>query len=122
MEGLVESVEQYALRSIESAYEDIVPETDEILLRLLRQGMVGKPWGLTAGEILEMAKKDEPALFARYSSRGVGAVFNRYGIKSQPSGGKRYFRPEEKQWKAVGESYGIDFELKGPDEGTSGNK
>jgi hypothetical protein len=122
MEGLVKAVEQYAMSSIESVHEDVVPEVDEVLLRLLRQGMADKPWGLTAGEILETAQKDEPALFARYSSRGVGAVFNRYGIKSQPSGGKRYFRPDEKQWKAIEESYGIDFELKGPDEGTNDTK
>lgn len=30
--------------------------------------------------------------------------------------------PDKKQWKAIEESYGTDFELKEPDAGTSGNR
>jgi len=109
MEGLVESVEQYALRSIESAYEDIVPETDEILLRLLRQMLEDKAWGVTAGEVLRAAKEEEMSLFVRYTARGVSAVFGRYGIKAGRTGGKRLIRVAEDQWKRIEESYQIDF-------------
>jgi hypothetical protein len=122
MDGLVEAVERYALRSLACAQEDSVPEIDEILLRLLRQMLRDQPWGVTAGEVLLAAKEEDPSLFLHYSPRGVAAVFKRYGITSRPSGGKRYFRPDEKQWQAIEESYGIDFELRGPDEGTNGNK
>ncbi len=121
MGGLVETVERYALRSIALVQEDTVPEVDEILLRLLRQMMADRPWGVTAGEVLQVAKEEEPALFARYTSRGIGAVFNRYDIKSRPSGGRRYFRPDEKKWRAIEDSYGIDFELNEPDGETTGN-
>ena len=122
MDGLVETIERYALKSVASAQEHIVPEVDEILLRLLRQMVMDRQWGVTAGDVLQAAKEEEPALFARYTSRGVGAVFNRYDIRSRPSGGKRYFRPDERQWKAIEQSYGIDFELQEQDEETTGSE
>ena len=103
MDGLVETVEEYALKCIETASDDIVPEVDEILLRHLKQLLEDRPWGLTAGEVLEAAKEEEALLFARYSARGVGAVFNRYGIKSHRSGGKRYFKATEAQWRSFGD-------------------
>lgn len=122
LKGLVADVEQHAIKSVESAHESAMPEIDELLLRTLKQMQEDRPWGITAGEVLRTAKEIEPVLLARYSERGVGAVLNRYGIKSRPSGGRKYFRPGEKQWKAIEESYGADFELKEPDEVASGNK
>jgi len=86
-----------------------VPESDEILLQLLKQQVVEKPWGITAGELLEKAKEDHAAIFSRYGARGIGAVLNRYGIKSHKSGGKRYFRPDDSKWRAIKESYGIEL-------------
>lgn len=122
MDGLVEAVEEHALKSIASAQEDVVPEADEILLRLLRQMIEDKTWGVTAKEVLQVAISEEPSLFSRYTARGVAAVFNRYGIKSRRSGGKRYFSATEDQWEAIQESYGIDLEMTGSDEGTNGSK
>jgi hypothetical protein len=120
--GLVADVEQHAIKSMESAHESAMPEIDELLLRTLKQMQEDGLWGVTAGEVLRTVKETESALLAKYSERGVGAVFNRYGIRSRPSGGRKYFRPDEKQWKAIEESYGIDFELKESDAGTSGNR
>lgn len=122
MEGLVEAVEQHALKSVESSQEDIVPEMDEVLLRTLKQMLEDKPYGVTAGDVLEAASMDEHSLFSHYTPRGVAAVFKRYGIQSRPSGGKRYLKSDEKQWQAIEASYNIDFALKGPGEGTDGNK
>jgi hypothetical protein len=122
MDGLVETVERHAIKSIESSHEEIVPEVDEVLLRLLREMSQDKPWGVTANEVLQAAIAEEPSLFTRYTARGVAAVFNRYGIKSQRSGGKRYFSATESQWKAIEQSYRIDLALGGPDDGTNGNK
>jgi hypothetical protein len=109
MAGLVEMIRRHALKLLESADEDIVAEVDDILLRLLKQRLDDQPWGVTASEILKTAKELEPSLFMRYSARGVGAVLNRYGIKSHRSGGKRLFGATTEQWKAIGESYGIDL-------------
>ncbi len=122
MEGLVETVERHALKSIESAHEETVPEADEVLLRLLRGMLRDKPWGVRANEVLQAAIAEEPSLFTKYTARGVAAVFNRYSIKSRRSGGKRYFSATESQWKAIEQSYGLDLALEGSDEGTNGNK
>ena len=122
MDGLVETVETHALKSIESAHEETVPEADEVLLRLLQGMSQDKPWGVTANEVLQAAITEEPPLFTKYTARGVAAIFNRYGIKSRRSGGKRYFSAIESQWKAIEQSYGLDLALEGPDEGTNGNK
>jgi hypothetical protein len=122
MDGLVETVEKHAIKSIESTHEEIVPEVDEILLRLLREMSQDKSWGVTANEVLQAAIGEESSLFQRHTARGVAAVFNRYGIKSRRSGGKRYFSATENQWKVIEQSYGLDLELREPHEGTSGNK
>ncbi len=52
MAGLVEAVQRHALSSITSAQEDVMPEVDEVLLRILWQMLKDKPWGVTAGEVL----------------------------------------------------------------------
>lgn len=122
MDGLVEAVERHALKSVESSQEDIVPEVDEVLLRTLRQMLDDKPYGVTAGDVLKAANEEEPSLFSHYTPRGVAAVFKRYGIHSQPSGGKRYLKPNETRWQAIEASYSIDFALKGPGGETDGNK
>ncbi|MBN2138297.1 MAG: hypothetical protein JW720_10865, partial [Sedimentisphaerales bacterium] len=108
-DGLLEIMKGYALKSAQAINDDTVPESDEILLQLLKQKLVDKPWGVTAGELLEKAKEEHPAIFSRYGARGIGAVLKRYGIKSERSGGKRYFRPTEDKWRAIEGSYGIEL-------------
>lgn len=122
MEGLVQMVEQHALKSAGAAHEETVPEADEMLLRLLRQMVADNPWGATSQEVLHAAKEQEPVLLSRYSPRGVGAVFNRYGIRTERSGGKRLLRPTEEQWKAIESSYGIDLGSTESDDGALGNR
>ncbi len=121
MDGLVETVQAHALKSIDSAHEEIVPEVDEILLRLLRQMLRDKKWGVTAGELLEAAIAEEPSLFTKYTARGISAVLGRYGIRAERSGGKRLFRPTEEQWKAIERAYGIDLGFTQSDDEAVGN-
>jgi len=120
MPGLVETVEAHAARSIASASDEVVPEEDEVLLQLLKQQLLDKPWGVTPSEVLEVAKNEEPALFSRYSPRGISAVLGRYGITISRSGGKRYLRPTEKHWKTIQGAYGIDLELSESEDETTG--
>jgi len=119
--GLLEIVEKHALRCIQSVNEDVVPESDEILLRLLSGKVEDSQQGITAGELLIAAVNDAPAVFSRYSARGVSAILNRYGIKSHRSGGKRYFCPTHSQWQAIEESYEIDLGFTKPDGETTDN-
>lgn len=111
--GLLGIMKDYALKCVEYSNDDAVPEADEILLRILKEQLRDKPWGITAGELLEKAKDKSLAIFSRYGPRGISAILGRYGIKSDRSGGKRFFRPTTSQWRAVEESYGIDL---GPSE------
>jgi hypothetical protein len=117
---LVEIVKEYAVKCAESTNEDIVPESDEILLRLLKEQLADEPWGITAGTLLEKAKIENASIFARYGARGIGAILNRYGIRSHRSGGKRYFRPTDNQWRAIEASYGIDLKLTESEDETEG--
>ena len=120
-DGLLGIMKEYALKSAQATNDDIVPESDEILLQLLKEQLVDKPWGITAGELLEKAKEEHSAIFSRYGARGIGAVLNRYGIKSHRTGGKRYFRPMDSQWQAIEASYGIDFGSMESGNETNGN-
>ena len=121
MGGFVGEVEQHAAKSVESLNEDVVPEVDEVLLRLLRQMLEDKSWGVTAGELLQAANAEEPSLFSRYTARGIAAVLNRYGIRSHRSGGKRYYRTTEEHWRSIERSYGIDLGLAQPNKESNGN-
>ncbi len=119
--GLLEVIEEHALRCIQDVNEDVVPESDEILLRLLSEKAQDSQRGITAGKLLEAAMSDDSAVFNRYSARGVSAVLNRYGLKSHRSGGRRYFCPTLSQWQAIEESYGIDLGFTKPDGETIDN-
>jgi len=121
MGGLVEEVERHALKCIDVAHEDTIPELDEVLLRTLKQMLEDKAWGVSPGELLQMVKEEESSLCAQYTPRGISTILNRYGIKTGRTGGKRLLKVSEEQWKAIEESYGIGFRFDGSDE-TNGNK
>jgi hypothetical protein len=108
---LVELVKRHARDSVTRVRSDTIPETDEILLRSLVDLLDDNPFGVTANQVLEKAKEEDQVSFHRYSPRGVGAVLKRYGLKSQPKGGKRLFVPDEKKLEAIQEAYGIDLAL-----------
>jgi len=111
MDGLVEEVQRYAVKSIESAHEDAIPELDEMLLRTLKQMLEDREWGVTPGELLQTVSAAEPSLSVRYTPRRISTILTRYGIKTERTGGKRLLRVSSRQWKAIEESYGIDMGL-----------
>jgi hypothetical protein len=107
--GLVELVKQHARDAVAKVKIETIPETDEILMRSLIKLLDYNLHGVTANQVLEKANDEDPASFHRYTPRGVGAVLRRYGLKSQPIGGKRLFRPDEEKLRAIQEAYGIDL-------------
>lgn len=109
VKGLFNKIKDHAVKSLESIYDEVIPEKDEIVLKQLVEDIQEKPYGITAGELLKKVKEEDISLFSRYSPRGIGAILNRYGIKAHRSGGKRYFNPTDKQLKAIEESYGIEL-------------
>lgn len=121
LQGLVAEVEQHAIKSMESAHEDAIPELDEVLLRSLRRMLGDKPWGITPGALLEAVVAEEPSLCPRYTPRGISTILTRYGIKTERTGGKRLLRVDDHQWRAIEASYGVDLTADGS-EGASGSK
>jgi hypothetical protein len=116
MEGLVSEVERHAIKSMDSAHEDAIPELDEVLLRSLRRMLEDKPWGITPGALLEAVIAEEPSLCPRHTPRGISTILTRYGIKTGRTGGKRLFRVDNRQWKAIEASYGVDLTADGSEE------
>ena len=108
-EGLLDLVKEHAIKSVALISEDTIPESDEILLCLLKELLECEPLGVTASRLLDKAKEQDPAMFNVFSPRGIGEVLKRYGIKSHRKGGKRPYQPTEKQLLAIQESYGIDL-------------
>lgn len=121
MDGLVDEVERHAVKSIESAHEDAIPELDEMLLRTLKQMLEDKEWGVTPGELLQVVSAVEPSLVAKYTPRGISTILTRYGIKTKRTSGKRLLRVSSKQWEAIEQSYGIDMEFDDVDETKGGD-
>jgi hypothetical protein len=107
--GLLDLVREHAKKSVALISDDTIPESDEILLCLLKELLDENPSGITASRLLEKAKEQDPTMFNVFSPRGVGEVLKRYGIKSHRRGGKRLYQPTEKQLLAIQESYGIDL-------------
>jgi putative DNA primase/helicase len=116
LKGLVAEVERHAIKSMESAHEDAIPELDEVLLRSLRRMLEDKPWGITPGALLEAVIAEEPSLCPRHTPRGISTILTRYGIKTGRTGGKRLLRVDDHQWKAIEASYGVDLTADGSEE------
>ncbi|MGH2271269.1 hypothetical protein ACQ9LF_05665 [Anaerohalosphaeraceae bacterium U12dextr] len=107
--GLVQIVEEFAVKTMESN-EEIIPETDEILLRLLQEEMDSGSFGIAPNQLLEKAREKEPSLFNKYSARGISSILNRYNLKSQKSNGKRVYRPSQQELETVCQLYGVELE------------
>jgi len=105
--GLLVLTQQHARYLLDKSQQDMIPDLDEALLLALVEKLNNQLGGATASEVLSTAKDMEPAMFTYMTARGVGSVLKRYGICSSRIGGKRLFRPSQKQLLAIQESYGI---------------
>lgn len=108
-EGLLESLQQYALESIEAACEDSIAFVDEVLLRVLAEAVVA---GDTpkASQVLERARIVEGNLFKNWTARGVSEHLKRYGLVTHKSNGTPlYNRVTEGQLRQIADSYNLDL-------------
>ncbi len=85
---------------------DVMLEPDVFVLRALRDLLSENVRGVTATQVLDRARAEEPTLFASHSARAIGAILNRYGLRSQRCGGKRVFTITAGAWKSIEKSYG----------------
>lgn len=108
-EGLLNLLQEHALRSVEASQEETIPAHDEVLLQILverlRLGVSPTP-----GEVLEGAAAREPHLFTKWSAEAVSNHLKRYGLSTQRSNGRRIYSARLlKELLRVEKTYGIDL-------------
>ena len=111
VQEVVEVVQEYAKKTTARHRDDSVPGADEAVLQATVRLLKLKVHGVTAAEVLVRVQQDEPALFSRYSAKGIAVILKRYGLQSTRGGGKSLFRPDDKQLQAIQDSYGINLGL-----------
>ena len=87
-DGLLSLVQDHAIAACDAARDLAVPESDELLLRLLAtQVIANSQHRLKAGDLLKSARDLEPAMFERWSPKGIGAALGRYGLTTKKGHG-----------------------------------
>ncbi|MBN2448002.1 MAG: hypothetical protein JXO22_14825 [Phycisphaerae bacterium] len=116
--GLLRVIQDHAEHVIESNQTDAVPESDELLLRLLAGHVVcGTARTLKAGDLLKQARDTDPVTLGRWSPKGVGNALSRYGIstrKGHGNIGRTYSTVTLSMLRQIEETYAFDLGL--PDE------
>jgi hypothetical protein len=109
VKALVSIVEDHARYLVEDQQEDSVSATDEVVLKALARELKRFPHGVTASQVLNVARIEEPTLFNRYSARGISSILKRYSLKSTRNGGKNLFRPSDLELLNVQETYCVQL-------------
>lgn len=106
---LANQVVEFSTSLAESAQDDAVPESDEIILQTLIEMQTTRSSGITAGDILDRVKVSHLSLFSKFSPKGIGRRLSSYGINSVKNGGRRLFNPTQAELEKIQASYGIDL-------------
>ena len=111
--GLLGMTQEYARQTIDVSRDDLVSDTDEILLRLIADSVMGNfNDGLTPADLLRRANEREPSIFGKWSTRGVAMTLKRYGIRTKASHGTRTYRDVSPFHLAeIERRYGLDLGL-----------
>lgn len=104
-ESALEILQEHSLRTVADSQEAATPPEDELLLELL----AAADRGLTATDLLTMAKSRELSMFRNSSARDVAERLKRYGLKSRSSNGRKIFRPTNGDLLRIQETYGVDL-------------
>ena len=112
--GLQAAIERMARRLIEAENAGRSLSEDEVLLRVLsgfaRQGVT-----VTAGQILEVARKQAPAILSVYSPRRVSSCLAKYGLTTVKSGGRKVYPPAPIEvFLKIQQEYGLDLGISLP--------
>jgi len=106
---VVNLVQEYAQRVSSRQQEDSVPYADEAAIQSLAKLIKLNYQGVRASDVLLDVKENDLSVFGRYTASGIARIFKRYGLHSQRSGGKSYFRPTDAQLPKIQDSYGINL-------------
>ncbi|MFH0981188.1 MAG: hypothetical protein V2A79_06600 [Planctomycetota bacterium] len=86
--GLLGIVRDHAEQISESAHDDAVPESDELLLRLLAEHVAGGTARSTkARDLLKRAVELDPVTFAKWTPKDIGSALARYGLRTRKGSG-----------------------------------
>ncbi len=109
--GLVAMMQTHAEETTTEGREDSTPEPDEALLRILAEAVTeGRHYTTKVGDVLKRAMELEPAMFAKWSARGVTAALSRYGLRTNKSHGvKVYGRVTLATLRRIEAAYGVDL-------------
>jgi hypothetical protein len=105
---LTSVLETFAVKSIMGTHDDIIPETDEILLRCLHR--IQRATGITTSKV--SAGCQEGGALAVCSAHGPWCQRRARPVRpqNQQDEGKRLFRMTPDQRKVIEQSSGIEFE------------
>ena len=113
--GLLDLMQAHARISAAASKDDQVPETDEILLEILTEGIrSGLP--PTPGEILAKAQLLNPGTFKLWQPKTVSTRLKSYGIARpiKSNGERRYRSVTVDMLRRIQHNYGIDLEIPDP--------
>jgi hypothetical protein len=114
-DGLLALLQEHALRSIEAAKDEHIPEADEVLLELLAEIVkAGKP--PTPGELLDAARERAPSLFGPgWTPKKVSKRLKVYKVpKTGKTDGARRYPVDLALLRKIQENYAVDLGIPGP--------
>ena len=110
-DGLLATMQDFALESVEASKTDQMPDCDEILLKAL-VGMRKMGEQPTAKEVLAKACEDDPKTFESWGAKGAATALKRYGIQTVKSQGRRHYgRVSVDALRQVQTTYGFELGL-----------
>lgn len=109
VEGLLELVRRHALHTVRSAYDDSIPEADEVLLEELAKAMPAGDRPLPS-ELLGRARQRDEVTFKGWHPKSGTHRLKNYGLdKPKRAGGeRRYKNVPLSKFREIQERYGID--------------
>jgi len=109
--GLLQVLQEHAKRTIRDSHDEQTPEQDEVFLRLLGEAVARNTHdGLTPSMLLDRAKESDPAMFAKWSRRGVSSTLKRYGVVASKSHGQWSYRNVGvEQMRRIEGAYNLDL-------------
>jgi hypothetical protein len=99
-------MQAHALRTVNDAFDDAVPEADETLLTILAE-RVQRGERPTSSELLAEAQNRDASTFAKWSPRGVSSRLRNYGLKAHKIDNRRVYKNAKSQLLAVQASYNL---------------
>ncbi len=106
--GLLRLLQEHALATIDAGREDVTPDADETLLRILadeiRMGNTPTP-----GDILAKAQATDAAGFKTWKARGVSEHLKRYGAATHKTCGRKVYKVSLESLRTIQASYGVDL-------------